>query len=501
MQAYPFQPKTEALPGGYRYEPHHGGTGTDPQGTEGHRHQHQPGHPKIQRCNGRKTAGLLCTANRRPVQKSRPTGGTAIGNHRKTGREMVARITTGKSIRAMLHYNENKVTANEATLIMASGFAGEVQQMNFRHKLNRFKHLQNLKPNVRTNAVHISLNFHSSEKIGTEKLQQVAASYMEKIGFGEQPFLVYRHHDAAHAHLHIVTTNINRMAERIDLHDIGKLLSEPARKAVEEEFNLVKAESKEMRQYPGIKKADAEKVRYGHLPTKRAISNVLTAVLRDYQFTSLAEYNAVLKCFNVMALRGGEHTEMFAKKGLMYTVINDGKPIGMPIKASSFYTKPTLRNLEQLYERKQEKRKPHREAVRKRIDNIFRGYYAITQKKFMEEARLNGIEVVFRQNNQGQTFGATFVDHHTRCVFNGSDLGKAYSTKGLSERFSDHTRSRNQSQKVPMPEIQPVIPFHRQHGPELPSFLEIALAKVQPDHDTGVPKRKKRKKQQQQLTL
>jgi hypothetical protein len=120
---------------------------------------------------------------------------------------------------------------------------------------------------------------------------------MERIGFADQSFLVYRHDDAAHLHLHIVTTNITAKGERIDLHDIGKKLSEPARKAIENEFKLVKAESKLFKAQSGIKPADVEQAKYGRLPTKRAISNVITAVARDYKFSSLTEYNAVLKGF------------------------------------------------------------------------------------------------------------------------------------------------------------------------------------------------------------
>lgn len=408
----------------------------------------------------------------------------------------------------MLHYNENKIETGEASLIMASGFAGDIETLRFGQKLNRFNRLLQLKPNVKTNAVHISLNFHSSESPKQEQLQQIAASYLEKIGFGEQPYLVYRHHDAAHCHLHIVTTNITREAERIDLHNIGKRLSEPARKAIEEEFGLVKAESKDLKHYPVIKKADTEKVQYGHLPTKRAISNVLTAVLRDYRFTSLAEYDAVLGCFNVMAFRGEEHTAMYQKKGLMYNVTDGkGQPVGVPVKASSFYTKPTLRNLETLFGRNNEKRKPYRQDLRNRIDRLFNGYYTLSKDHFQKIARQQGIEVLYRQNEQGQLFGVTFVDHQSRCVFNGSDLGKAYSAKGLSERFSAHTRSR---QELPIPTSRPanraVQPENQTDQGKTPhteaaSLLETLLAKTQPDYGPGVPKRKKRKKNQQQLTL
>lgn len=408
----------------------------------------------------------------------------------------------------MLHYNENKVNESEASLILASGFAGDIEQMNFNQKLNRFNHLLQLKPNVKTNALHISLNFHSSETLSNFKLQQIASAYMDKIGFGDQPFLVYRHEDAAHSHMHIVTTNITPQGERIDLHDIGRKLSEPARKEIEQEFNLFKAENKELKQFPVIKKADLEKAKYGRLPTKRAISNVITAVTRDYAFTSLAELNAALKCFNVVALRGEEHTVMFAKKGLMYSILNeDGQPVGVPVKASSFYTKPTLRNLEQQFEKNNAKRKPHKGDLKLRIDRVFQSFRGIAQSRFEAEAKKHGIDVMFRQNEQGQVFGVTFVDHKNHCVFNGSDLGKGYSAKGLSERFSSQTRS---LYDAPTAQPRSAKRVRKQFEPSSKSvlkipkgdnFLEMALAQTKPDYGTGIPKRKKKKKQQQQLTL
>lgn len=418
---------------------------------------------------------------------------------------MVAKIGSGKSIRGMLHYNENKVEQGEAALIMASGFAGEIDQMNFKQKLNRFRHLQELKPDVKTNAIHISLNFHSSEQLKDGILQGIASSYMEQIGFGDQPFLVYRHDDAAHLHLHIVTTNITAQGERIDLHDIGKNLSEPARKAIEKEFKLVEAESKLFKAQSGIKQADLEQAKYGRLPTKRAISNVVAAVARDYKFSSLAEYNAVLKGFNVVALRGGEHTAMFEKKGLMYALVDaKGIPVGVPIKASSFYTKPTLWNLEKKFQRNAEKRKPFKAGLKDRIDQVFAAYQSLTRSRFEEELKSKGVDIVFRQNEQGMVFGITFIDHNSKTVFNGSDLGKDYSAKGITEQFGQVNRPvktknpfwLNIAQgkgNLPDRPLFPVI-----NTQERGHILNLLLEKSQPEYGTGVPrKRKKRKKRSQ----
>lgn len=424
---------------------------------------------------------------------------------------MVARIITGRSIRGLLHYNENKVDEGEASLVMASGFAGEIERMKFHQKLNRFNFLTQMKPNVKTNAVHISLNFHSSEKIDNQKLQQIASSYMEKIGFGDQPFLVYRHDDSAHLHLHIVSTNITAQRERMELHDIGRKLSEPARKAIEEEFGLVKAESKAFVMDAKIKQADPKKVKYGKVTTKRAISNVLTPVLREYKFTSLAEFNAVLKCFNVTALRGAEHTAMFQKRGLMFSLLNEkGLAAGVPIKASSFYTKPTLANLEQKFELNKAKRKSYREELKTDIENLFAQYRSITRSRFETEAKKIGVDILFRQNDQGLVFGIIFIDHKRKTVFNGSDIGKDFSAKAITERFGKENLEVNP--KI----IQSPRPAKRQHikptnlvktflkSPQPTRFLELALAKTQPDYGAVVSRRKRKRKkndQNQELTL
>lgn len=413
----------------------------------------------------------------------------------------------------MLHYNENKITEGEAALIMASGFAGEIDQMNVNQKLNRFVHLQELKPDVKTNAVHISLNFHSSEHIKDELLQEIAAQYMERIGFADQPFLVYRHDDAAHLHLHIVTTNITAQGERIDLHDIGKKLSEPARKAIENEFKLVKAESKLFKVQSGIKPADLQQAKYGRLPTKRAISNVITAVARDYKFSSLAEYNAVLKGFNVIALRGKEHTAMFEKKGLMYALLDEkGVPVGVPIKASSFYAKPTLRNLEKKFEQNAIKRKPFREALKNRIDKVLLAYDSLTRSRFEQELKSKGIDVLFRESESGQVYGVTFVDHQNKSVFNGSDLGKAYGAKAITGRFGQLNRPVGKGKAEGAGSLQ--IKQRQQEAPQvtnvqgssIASLLETLLEKSAPEYGIGIPRKKKKRKRRgqkssQELTI
>jgi len=142
-------------------------------------------------------------------------------------------VATFSGTPSSLNYNELRVASGAVTPILASRFGLDIEQLELRHKVARFEHLTKLNSRVKTNAVHIMLNFHQSENIAVDKLQKIAVDYMDKIGFGEQPFLAYKHDDANHPHIHIVTTNMKTDSTRIDMHNIGKNLSEKARKEIE----------------------------------------------------------------------------------------------------------------------------------------------------------------------------------------------------------------------------------------------------------------------------
>src|SRR5690348_404811 len=120
---------------------------------------------------------------------------------------MVARINTSENMSKVLNYNEHKVRQNEAEILWAQNFLKDAKDLSFSDKIRWFEKLTSLNERTKTNTLHVSLNFDSSEKLENDKLVEIAKAYMEKIGFGEQPYLVYRHYDAGHPHVHIVSTN------------------------------------------------------------------------------------------------------------------------------------------------------------------------------------------------------------------------------------------------------------------------------------------------------
>src|SRR5690606_20900666 len=207
---------------------------------------------------------------------------------------------------------------------------------------------------------------------------------------------------------------------------------EPARKEIEDAFNLVKAENQKKEYKPEPVSA---RVQYGKAETKKAIENVLNFVVNNYKYTSLPELNAVLKLYNIEADKGAENSRVAKHNGLLYHALDEkGNRIGVPIKASQFYDKPTLMNLENKFAINEIKRQLDKSRIKIAIDTVFLKNNIIILPQLVKQLQKEGIDTVLRQNAEGFVYGVTFVDHKTKSVLNGSSIGKEYSAKGLQDR-------------------------------------------------------------------
>lgn len=363
---------------------------------------------------------------------------------------MVAVIHFSKRFHNVLNYNEKKVTEQVAVCLEAVNYAKNAADLSLNQKLKRLENQARLNERTTVNCVHISLNFDPSERLSDQLLKDIAGEYMDKIGFGEQPYLLYRHNDAGHPHVHIVSTNIRYDGRRIELHNLGKNQSEKARKEIESKYGLLRPEDSKNRQKYTLEPVNVQKVMYGKATTKRAVTNVLNKVIAEYRYCSLPELNAVLQQYNIVADRGTEHSRIHQNNGLVYRILDDkGHRVGVPIKASDFYNKPTLTSLQERFLTNEPLKVAHKARLKNSID------FALLSKEIQSVEGLakmlsnEGVILVVRQNDQGVIYGLTYVDHRTKCVFNGSDLGKSYSAKAILQRCNSHQTFKTGSQQAP----------------------------------------------------
>ncbi len=181
---------------------------------------------------------------------------------------------------------------------------------------------------------------------------------------------------------------------------------------------------------------ESRKVIYGKQETKQSISNIVAAVFSQYKFTSLPEFNAALKQFNVVADRGKEEGRIYKNGGLVYRILDeDVNKVGVPIKASSFWCKPILKNLELKYLQNEDFKKILKPKTKKILDDCL-AKNPLSMRQFKTDLEGKQIHTVLRQNPQGRIYGITFVDNQNKCVFKGSDLSKGYSAAFLERQFN-----------------------------------------------------------------
>ncbi|SFW87402.1 relaxase/mobilization nuclease domain-containing protein [Chitinophaga sancti] len=343
---------------------------------------------------------------------------------------MVAVIKFGKSVQKTLNYNENKVREGVAKCLAAVNYPKELEDLTLMQKLSRLNKLAALHEDVTSPSVHVSLNFPPGEHPDEVTMQKIAKTYMDKIGMGDQPYLVYEHMDAGHPHLHIVSVKVRADGTRVNTQNIGKNQSREARLFIEKEYGLTPAQQHGALHRDESDALNSEVLQMGKTAVKRKIENILHRVLDRYHYTSLDEFNALLSRYNVRSERGTENSNIYKHGGLIFKGLKDGQPAGPPLKASLFNIddqSPTLTNLQSRFEAN---KRYHKSNVKERDDLANRIRITIAQAKKLDlpdliaRLREKRIAVALHVGKDDRVFGITFIDHANKNVFKGSDLGK-----------------------------------------------------------------------------
>ena len=151
---------------------------------------------------------------------------------------MVAKISIGNSLYGALAYNAQKVNAGEGKLLALNRvFDGGDGRMDCTRLLRDFCNCMPENIRTRNTVIHISLNPHPDDRLTDMEMANIAQIYMERLGYGNQPYVIVKHEDIDRHHVHIVSVNVDEKGKRID-KDFLFRRSERIRKKLEKEFNL-----------------------------------------------------------------------------------------------------------------------------------------------------------------------------------------------------------------------------------------------------------------------
>ena len=202
---------------------------------------------------------------------------------------MVAKINVGSSLYGVLAYNQKKIDEMQGRVLFTNRmFESEDGNFNIHRCLECFE--MQLPQDIRTEKpiIHISLNPHPDDKLNDVQLSEIAQQYMNKLGYGAQPYIVYKHEDINRHHIHIVSLRVDEHGKKLN-DKFEHRRSKDITREIENKYGLHPAEKikdKELTQF--------QKVDYESGDIKKQISNTVKGVMSSYRFQSFGEFKTLL---------------------------------------------------------------------------------------------------------------------------------------------------------------------------------------------------------------
>jgi hypothetical protein len=343
---------------------------------------------------------------------------------------MHTKVTLNRDLGRLLGYHERKVKKELAECLYAGNMLKEAPELSQKEKQFFLQRLHGLNDRVRRKTLHLFLSWHRSDTLDNDKMRKVSRDYLQEMGLGKQPYLIYRHLDTPQPHAHIVTTNIRPDATRITIWRAERLKSMQISRQLEIKYGLYRA-GKRLPDDEWVRQHPVQKVVYGVTSLRPTMNAVLQKILASYNHTSVEELNAVLRAYNIQAIRGAERSNTRKHSGLLFLPLTDsGEKTGVYLRASSLHSKPTLRNLQKLFTNNMTARPQFQQRLTSTIDWIF-FKQQVTQSAFRQALLKEKIRVVEGTDTKRGFF---YIDELTKTVYEGERLGRKYSADGIGER-------------------------------------------------------------------
>ena len=347
---------------------------------------------------------------------------------------MVANIRSGSSPGGALHYNKEKVDKDEAEVLFWQKMLEPFDKhgrMDVDACMDCFWPYLEANRRTTNTVFHASLNPSPEDRLTDDLLRDIAQEYMERMGYGNQPYIVFKHKDIDRQHLHIVSLRVDEKGRKLP-HDFEARRSAEITRDLEHKYNLHPAvKGQEQRDTP-----DLRKVNYKAGNVKQQISSVIRSCLRNYNCSSYGEFRTLLELFNVSVEERSGTIEGRNYAGIVYgAMTDDGYGTGTPFKSRKIGKDVGYKALQVYYAKSKERLKEPGalDHLRHTVKDAMSSHN--TRDEFRQLLKVDGIDTVFRINPAGRIYGVTFIDHTNGLVANGSVLGKEFSARVFNELF------------------------------------------------------------------
>lgn len=346
---------------------------------------------------------------------------------------MVAKISVGKSLYGALAYNGEKINEAKGRLLTTNRIYNDgTGTVDIRKAMEGFLACMPEHTRVEKPVLHISLNPHPDDVLTDGQLAEIGREYMQRLGYGNQPYLVFKHEDIGRHHIHIVSLRVDSEGRKVsDKFEYRR--SKEITELLEQKYGLHPAEGRKKGEEWQLKPVDVAK---GDI--KRQIACTLKPLLELYSFRTMGELRALLSLYNIGVEEVKGEIGGRTYHGILYTALDgNGETAATPIKSSRLGKTAGAQQLDRKMRESAARIKsdPCRERLRPLVAEALRR--SVDERDFRSRLAKEQIDLVLRRNGTGRIYGVTFIDHRSRTVLNGSRLGKEFSANTLDRCFQE----------------------------------------------------------------
>ena len=230
---------------------------------------------------------------------------------------MIAKIIKGKDFYGVLAYNDQKVGQGKAHIIDANiGLGSTVENTN------TFNAVRALRPNLGKAVLHVSLNLPYQDTLSDREFANLGHDYLREMGFDDNQYIIYRHHDQKHHHIHIIANRVGYSGKVVsDAKDLFR--SKKILRKLEVDYGLTQLDGTIVKKESPISQKEIEKVlRTGNAPIRYILlEKVEHAVHKSVDTESFIEKlhaQNVRPRFNISRTTGRVSGISFEYDGVIY---------------------------------------------------------------------------------------------------------------------------------------------------------------------------------------
>lgn len=348
---------------------------------------------------------------------------------------MIAKIGRSGNLYGALAYNQLKVENENGQILFGNKMIETASgHYSVAQLAQSFAPYLIANRNTEKHTLHISLNPDPKDKVSDDRYREMAEAYMQEMGYGQQPFVVFKHTDIDRSHIHIVSVCVNEDGKKIS-DSFEKMRSMNVCRELERKHALIPATDKEHKHVEKVLRP----VDYRAGDVKTQIASVVRHLPNYYQYQTLGEYNALLSLFNITTEKVQGELKGKMQQGLLYIPLNaKGERAGHPFKASLFGKNAGLPTLGFHYAKCKETLKDHpaKPNIKAAVNIALKS--TRDEQSFKKQLGEQGINVVARRNDTGRVYGISFIDHNSKTVWNGSRLGKELSANTFNNYWNNN---------------------------------------------------------------